>query len=66
MGSVLLHLCSWFDTSIDWNDPPDPSPWDAAEEERFNRDAQRLLVVLREQLGSDFEIVDETGTARPS
>jgi hypothetical protein len=59
----LYFLASWYDTSIDWNYPPDPSPWDHAERERFNNEAQKLLAVVREELGSDFEVVDESQTS---
>jgi hypothetical protein len=61
----VAHLCSWYDTSIDWNYPPDPSPWDASERKRFNAEAQKLLASLRHQLGADFEIADESGTSNP-
>lgn len=57
------YLCSWHDTSIDWDYPADLSPWDASERERFNVEAQRLLALLREQLGREFEITDESATA---
>lgn len=57
------HLCCWYDTSIDWTYPPDPSPWEDSERDRFNVAAQRFLEVLRNQLGPDFEVVDESGTS---
>lgn len=57
------HLCAWYDTSIDWAYPPNPSPWDANETARFNLAAQSFLRTLREQLGPDFEVLDESGTA---
>lgn len=57
------HLCSWFDTSIDWSYPPDPSPWNAAERERFNKAVQQFLETLRDQLGPDFEVIDESSTS---
>jgi hypothetical protein len=60
----LDDLAAWYDTSIDWDYPPGPSPWDEAESQRFNAEAQKLLATLREQLGSDFEIEDESGTAK--
>src|SRR3954452_15982495 len=47
-----------------WDYPPGPSPWDEAECQRFNAEAQKLLATLREQLGSVFEIEDESGTAK--
>jgi hypothetical protein len=58
----ILYLCYWYDTCIDWNYPPDPSPWDEAEWQRFNVEAQKLLALVREQLSSEFEIVDESMT----
>lgn len=59
----VSSACAWFDTGIDWDYPPGASPWDQEERERFNVAAQELLTLLREQLGSEFEIVDESGTA---
>jgi hypothetical protein len=59
----VTYLSAWYDTSLDWDYPPDPSPWDETERQRFNSEAQRMLATLREQLGSDFEIQDESGTA---
>jgi hypothetical protein len=59
----VIHLCSWYDTSIDWNYPPGSSPWNTEEFERFHAAAQKLLALLREQLGPEFEIVDASGTA---
>jgi hypothetical protein len=61
----ITHLAAWYDTSIDWNYPSDPSPWDESERQRFNSESQKLLAVLREQLGSDFEVEDESRTASP-
>lgn len=58
-----FHLCAWYDTSIDWSYPPNPSPWDVRERTNFNLAAQRFLANLREQLGADFEIIDESETA---
>ena len=57
------HLCAWYDTSIDWVYPSDPSPWDAGERARFNLSAQRFLGILRAQLGPDFEVRDGSGTS---
>jgi hypothetical protein len=62
----VLHLCYWYDTCIDWAYPPDPSPWDAAERDRFCADAQKSLAILREQLRPEFEIVDDSRTADPT
>lgn len=51
---------AWYDTSIDWDYPPDPSPWDDDEWQRFNTESQKMLTTLKEHLGTGFEIVDET------
>lgn len=59
----VRYVCAWFDTSLDWDYPPGPSPWDAAVRSRFNTEAQYLLNLLRDQLGSEFEVADESGTA---
>lgn len=56
------YIMAWYDTSIDWTYPPDPLPWDDAEESRFNAAAQAFLDTLRRELGPDFEIIDESGT----
>ena len=55
-----IHLITWFDTSIDWSNPSGPSPWSADERQRFNDAAQVLLGHFRQQLGSEFEIKDES------
>lgn len=59
----VYYITAWWDTVINWSDPSGPSPWDEAEERRFKNEARKLLAMMREQLGPDFEIVDESGTA---
>ena len=54
-----VHVTCWYDTSIDWEYPPDPSPWSAEESARFDAAADSLLAQLREALGPDFEVADE-------
>lgn len=55
----LYYLAAWYDTSIDWNYPPDPSPWTQDEASSFNDAVKQLLPRLRNELGHQFEIVDE-------
>jgi hypothetical protein len=62
----VWYVCAWFDTGIDWDYPPNPSPWKREERERFNAEAQKLLTLVREQLGPAFEVVDESGTSGPA
>lgn len=54
----LEYLVAWFDTSIDWEYPPDPSPWDAEESARFHAETRRMLEIVRQQLGPGFEVED--------
>ena len=54
-----LYVTYWYDTSIDWNYPPDPSQWSAEESAGFHAAADALLARLREALGPDFELADE-------
>ena len=56
-------LLRWHRTGIDWSDPAGPSPWSDEERQRFNREAQLVLRLLREQLGPKYFITDESGTA---
>jgi hypothetical protein len=56
-----LHLIRWFDTSIDWSSPGEPSPWSREERARFAKAAVDLLSELRKTLGHEFEIRDEVG-----
>ena len=48
-----------YDTSIDWDYPPDPSPWSEEDREQFQKKSDELLDELRKALGKDFEIADE-------
>ncbi|HZX30097.1 MAG TPA: hypothetical protein VFF03_01980 [Rhodocyclaceae bacterium] len=55
-----LYVMAWYDTSIDWSYPPNPSPWSSAERSRFREASQELLSLLRQHLGPEFEIHDES------
>src|SRR4051812_34933325 len=50
---------NWFSRSLNPDYPPDPSPWRQEDCDRFNRATAELLALIRDQLGSEFEIVDE-------
>ncbi|MDM7852298.1 hypothetical protein [Pseudochrobactrum kiredjianiae] len=39
--------------------PPDPSLWTQALCESFNTNVDRLLAILRHEIGKDYEILDE-------
>lgn len=56
------RLVQWYDSSVDWIDPSNPSPWDQSARERFAVVAQVFLGDLRAFLGPDYDIIDESGT----
>ncbi|WP_051366986.1 hypothetical protein [Hamadaea tsunoensis] len=51
-------LVARFDTSLNWDYPPDPGPWSRAECARFNADARALLERLRVELGPEWMVED--------
>jgi hypothetical protein len=57
---ALIHLCAWYDTSLDWDDPAGASPWSAEERGRFDTRATSVLAQLREALGPAFDVIDES------
>ncbi len=54
----LDWLAAWHATSIDWDYPPDPSPWSEDERARFAAESGRVLAELREALGPDYQVLD--------
>lgn len=64
--STLMHrvefVLAWYDTFLDWDNPPRETRWRAIEGGQFNLAAQELLHLLQEELGVEFEIVNESGT----
>jgi hypothetical protein len=53
------EIGAWFDQSLNWDYPPDPGPWRQDECDRFNRATADLLNRIRQELGSEFEVVNE-------
>ncbi len=60
MRRRLRALSAWHDGALNWEYPPDPSPWPADERERFDRAARAELTLLLAELGPAFEIVYES------
>lgn len=58
----IEFLLSWYDTFLDWDNPPDLSPW-TDEADQFCTAAQEVLHLSRKQLGTEFEILDESQTS---
>jgi hypothetical protein len=54
------NLVSWYDTGLDWNNPGGSSPWNEAELHKFILAAQETLQTLKEELGEDYELMDES------
>lgn len=54
-----MYLSDWYDTSIDWSYPPNPSPWDVQEKKQFEDAVQEFLIDVRQALFPDFEVKDE-------
>lgn len=59
----LAGLVARYDASIDWDDPAGPSRWTQEQRDAFARDVQDVLPLLHSQLGPEFHVIDESGTA---
>ena len=57
-----LKLMEHYDTSFDWDYLPGPSPWSETTTLEFHISAQELLLLFRNELGSDYEILDQSDT----
>ncbi len=53
------ELAEWHDKSLNWDYPPDPSPWRQEECDRFNTAVKQLFEAARDELGEEFELVNE-------
>lgn len=60
----LERLEAQFQTSLNWNYPPDPSPWRQQECNAFNFEVERLVTEVIQELGPDYEIVNEQQSLR--
>ncbi|MCP2053542.1 UNVERIFIED_ORG: hypothetical protein J3D59_003402 [Pseudomonas fluorescens] len=56
---MLNELSQWHDTSLNWDYPPDPGPWNADDYARFDEAAEKLLKSIQQELGEEFEVVYE-------
>ncbi|MGI5341231.1 hypothetical protein ACQEVS_29435 [Streptomyces sp. CA-181903] len=59
LRDVLNGLIARYDTSLNWNYPPDPGPWREAECQDFNEAVSRALDRLRAELGPEWRVFDE-------
>ena len=55
----VYELAEWHDTALNWDYPPDPGPWRQPECDRFNTAVRALFEAARDELGADFDLVNE-------
>lgn len=58
LRAELERLVAEYDTSLNWDYPPDPGPWDADRCRAFNDAVRAALARLRAELGPGWRIVD--------
>jgi hypothetical protein len=58
LRAELVRLVEEYDTSLDWDYPPNPTPWSAEQCDRFNNAVRSARARLQVEL-RDWEIVDE-------
>lgn len=56
-------LMAWHDTFVNWDNPGAPSPWQTRESGAFKLAARDFVGLLRQNLGPDFELIDQAGAA---
>ncbi|MCC5884775.1 MAG: hypothetical protein JJU25_19320 [Halomonas sp.] len=53
-------LSIWHDKALNWEYPPDPSPWSQAEFKEFEAAALAMRAKLQAELGASFEVIYES------
>ena len=53
----IYFLASWHNSLMDWANAPEDSIWGSAESERFGAASSELLTLVRQHLGSSYEVV---------
>lgn len=59
LQSQIESLIERYDTSIDWDYPPDPTPWTEEECREFNKAAHEMMTQLAAELAPDHEVLNE-------
>lgn len=60
LRAELARLSERYQSSIDWKYPPNPSPWSGQEQQLFKEQARAALESLREELGEEWKVRDES------
>ncbi|MFN1190073.1 hypothetical protein ACK03K_17475 [[Kitasatospora] papulosa] len=55
----LAGLAEWYQSSLDWDYPPDPPPWPKEERELFTRQADAALEIPRRESGDNWAVEDQ-------
>lgn len=63
-SEMVRALTEWHDTALNWDYPPDPSPWRQEECDRFNAAVDSLLETIRAELSKEYELIDQQCRAR--
>lgn len=59
MKHRILEIGIEHDTALNWDYPPDPSPWRQDQCDAFNMKIDNLIIDLTQILGGDYEILDQ-------
>ena len=57
LDQKLKDLCIEYQTSLNWEYPPDESPWNEEQKKSFNIRAYTLYKALLKQVNCHFEII---------
>ncbi|MGB8942942.1 MAG: hypothetical protein WCD21_22265 [Streptomyces sp.] len=60
LRTELARLSQRYQSSIDWDYPPNPSPWSDEELQLFKQQAHAALEALRRELGTGWTVRDES------
>jgi hypothetical protein len=55
----LYALEEEYQSSLNWEYPPDPSPWTLEQKQDFTYRANAAYLKLLSELGNDFEVINE-------
>ncbi|MEU3735662.1 hypothetical protein AB0E78_01125 [Streptomyces sp. NPDC032198] len=60
LRTELARLSQRYQSSIDWDHPPNPSPWSDEELQLFKQQAHAAPEALRRELGTGWTVRDES------
>lgn len=56
----IQDLLNYYDTSLDWDNPPGPSPWAQTQWDAFYRAKQKMYERIIFALGEEYEVIDRS------